>query len=84
MLDPFFGSSRELAAGQGAVPRTSFNDEFPACSKPSWFRRCWNQSERRRALEDQRAQLELNLALFKEYQPAVDEAALAQARLVTL
>ena len=30
--------------------------------------------------EDQRAQLELNLALFKEYQPAVDEAALAQAR----
>ena len=36
--------------------------------------------ERRQALEDQRAQLELNLALFKEYQPAVDEAALAQAR----
>jgi len=81
LLDPFFGGSRELAAGQGA----NFQEQVSMMN----FQLAQNQAgldvagiskERRQALEDQRAQLELNLALFKEYQPAVDEAALAQAR----
>ena len=81
LTDPFFGSSRELAANQG----TNFREQVAMIN----FQLNQNQDalsvsgisqERRQALEDQRAQLELNLALFKEYQPAVDEAALAQAR----
>ena len=81
LLDPFFGSSRELAANQGA----NFQEQVARMN----FALGQNQDrlnvagigpERKKALEDQRAQLELNLALFKEYQPSVDQAALAQAR----
>ena len=81
LTDPFFTSSRELAANQG----TNFREQAAMIN----FQLNQNQDalsvsgisqKRRQALEDQRAQLELNLALFKEYQPAVDEAALAQAR----
>ena len=81
LTDPFFGSSRELAANQG----TNFQEQvemmrFQLDQNQAGLDVAGISKERRQALEDQRAQLELNLALFKEYQPAVDEAALAQAR----
>ena len=81
LLDPFFGGSNQLAANQSA----NFQDQVTRMN----FALGQNQDalnvagigpERKRALQDQRAQLELNLAMFKQYQPAVDEAALAQAR----
>jgi len=81
LLDPFFGSSRELAAGQGANFREQVSMmNFQLAQNQAGLDVAGISKERRQALEDQRAQLELNLALFKEYQPAVDEAALAQAR----
>jgi len=81
LLDPFFGSSRELAAGQGANFREQVSMmNFQLAQNQAGLDVAGISPERRQALEDQRAQLELNLALFKEYQPAVDEAALAQAR----
>ena len=81
LLDPFFGSSRELAAGQEANFREQVSMmNFQLAQNQAGLDVAGISKERRQALEDQRAQLELNLALFKEYQPAVDEAALAQAR----
>jgi len=81
LLDPFFGSSRELAASQGANFREQVSMmNFQLAQNQAGLDVAGISKERRQALEDQRAQLELNLALFKEYQPAVDEAALAQAR----
>ena len=81
LLDPFFGGSRELAANQGA----NFQDQvammkFALDQNQAGLNVAGISKERQEALEDQRAQLELNLALFEKYQPAVDEAALAQAR----
>ena len=84
LTDPFFGSSRELAANQSA----NFDDQVSMMG----FQLDQNQRQldqaiadeasqaRIQALEDQRAKLELNLEMFEKYQPAVDEAALAQAR----
>ena len=81
LLDPFFGGSNQLAANQ----QSSFQEQVEIMN----FQLAQNQAglavagispERKQALEDQRAQLELNLALFQKYQPAVDAAALAQAR----
>ena len=81
LFDPLFGSSRELAANQGANFQSQVEMmNFQLDQNQAGLNVAGISPERRQALEDQRAQLELNLALFKEYQPAVDEAALAQAR----
>ena len=84
LTDPFFGSSRELAANQAAnfdqqvgmmqfqlgQNETQLNQAIADQAAPA----------RIKALEDQRARLELSLATYREFTPAVDEAALAQAR----
>jgi len=81
LTDPFFGRSRELAANQ----ETNFQEQvemmrFQLNQNQAGLDVAGISEERREALEDQRAQLELNLATFEKYQPAIDEAALAQAR----
>ena len=84
LTDPFFGSSRQLAANQAA----NFDQQVAMMqfglgqTEEQLTQATADQAApaRIKALEDQRAQLELNLELFQKYQPAVDEAALAQAR----
>ena len=81
LLNPFFGNSRELAANQGAnFQQQVARMNFALGQNEDALNVAGLSPERKQALEDQRAQLELSLKLFKEYQPAVDEAALAQAR----
>ncbi len=84
LTDPIFGSSRELAANQSA----NFGQQVGMMK----FQLGQNETQlsqavadqaapaRIKALEDQRARLELSLTTYKEFTPAVDEAALAQAR----
>lgn len=81
LLDPFFGASRQLEIDQAVA----YNDQLAVMEQ-----RLRDVAEQlnifalnpdvRRGLEDQERQIKNQIANFKEYQPAIDEAALAQAR----
>ncbi len=81
LMDPFFGASRQLEVDQAAA----YNEQLSIMEE-----QLFNVSEQlsifslnpavREGLEDQQRQIKNQIANFKEYQPAIDEAALAQAR----
>ncbi len=81
LMDPFFGASRQLEVDQAAA----YNEQLSIMKE-----QLFNVSEQlnilalnpevRQGLKDQERQIKNQIANFKEYQPAIDEAALAQAR----
>ncbi len=81
LMDPFFGASRQLEIDQVVA----YNNQLSVMEK-----QLSDVSEQltifaldpnvRQGLEDQQRQIKNQIANFKEYQPAIDEAALAQAR----
>ena len=82
LADPFFGSSRKLASEQNlrfADTLKIMNAELANVNKNIELGTLLNDDDKR-ALQDKRIELENNIARYKEYQPAIDEAALAQAR----
>lgn len=81
LMDPFFGASRQLEVDQVAA----YNEQLSIMKE-----QLFNVSEQqkifalhpdvRKGLKKQEEQVRNQIANFKEYQPAIDEAALAQAR----
>lgn len=81
LLDPYFGGSRQLETDQQAA----FTEQLGLMERQ--LRDVVKQQEIfalspkvRKGLEDQEAKIRNQIANFKEYQPAIDEAALAQMR----
>ena len=82
LMDPFFGESRKLESEQNlrfAETLRIMNKELDDVNKNIKFGTDLDH-EARLALVDKRVELENNIARYKEYQPAMDEAALAQMR----
>ena len=82
LSDPFFGSSRKLGSEQNlrfAETLKVMNKELEIVNKNIQFGTDLDQ-QAKLALVDKKVELENNIARYKEYQPAIDEAALAQAR----
>jgi hypothetical protein len=80
LLDPFFGDSSQLQVEQTlryneslALLNQQLNDVVEQQSK-------FLAPEVQQQLEDQEKKIRNQIAAFKEYQPAIDAAALAQAR----
>jgi uncharacterized protein YcfJ len=80
LLDPFFGDSSQLQVEQAlrydeslALLNQRLSDVVEQQSK-------FLAPEVRQQLEDQEKKIRNQIAAFKEYQPAIDAAALAQAR----
>ena len=81
LLDPYFGGSRQLETDQQAA----FTEQLGLMERQ--LGDVIKQQEIfalsptvRKGLEDQEAKIRNQIANFKEYQPAIDEAALAQMR----
>ena len=81
LLDPFFGGSRQLEIDQ----QIAFNEQLDLMKTK--LKDVIKQQEIhassptiRRGLEQQEESIRNQIANFKEYRPAIDEAALAQAR----
>ena len=82
LLDPRFGGSRKLESDQNlkfAETLKLMNAELADVNKNIKLGALLHDDEKR-ALEDKRIELENNIARYKEYQPAIDQAALAQMR----
>ena len=82
LLDPVFGESRKLQAEQTArytESLSAMNRELDIVYANFEFGTDLSKKEKL-ALVDKAVELENQIALYKKYQPAVDEAALAQAR----
>jgi hypothetical protein len=82
LLNPFFGSGNQLQSEQTlrfTETLKLMNAELANVNKNIELGTLLNDEDKR-ALEDKRIELENNIARYKEYQPAIDEAALAQAR----
>ena len=82
LLDPVFGESRKLQAEQTArytESLSAMNRELDIVYANFEFGTDLSKKEKL-ALVDKAVELENQIALYKKYQPAVDEAALAQSR----
>ncbi len=82
LIDPVFGESRKLQAEQTArytESLSAMNRELDIVYANFEFGTDLSKKEKL-ALVDKAVELENQIALYKKYQPAVDEAALAQAR----
>ena len=82
LLDPVFGNSRKLQSEQTlqyTEALNSMNKELDIVYKNFEFGTDLSKQEKL-ALVDKAVELENQIALYKEYQPAINEAALAQAR----
>ena len=82
LTDPHFGQSRKLESEQNlrfAETLRVMNAELDNVNKNIQFGTELDQAAKL-ALVDKKIELENNIARYKEYQPAIDEAALAQAR----
>ena len=82
MMDPYFGGSRKLESEQNqkfAETLRLMNAELDNVNKNIEFGTDLDH-EAKLALVDKRIELENNIARYKEYQPAIDQAALAQMR----
>ena len=82
LLDPVFGNSRKLQSEQTlqyTEALNSMNKELDMVYKNFEFGIDLSKQEKL-ALVDKAVELENQIALYKEYQPAINEAALAQAR----
>ncbi len=82
LLDPAFGESRKLQAEQTArytESLSAMNKELDIVYANFEFGTDLSKEEKL-ALVDKAVELENQIALYQKYQPAVDEAALAQAR----
>jgi hypothetical protein len=82
LTDPFFGGSRKLESEQNirfTETLRVMKAELADVNKNIELGTLLNDDEKR-ALEDKRKELENNISRYKEYQPAIDEAALAQKR----
>ena len=82
LADPFFGSSRKLESEQNlrfAKTLKVMNAELANVNRNIKLGTRLNDEDKQ-ALEDKRIELENNIARYKEYRPAIDEAALSQAR----
>ena len=82
LADPFFGGSRKLESEQNirfTETLRVMKAELADVNKNIELGALLHDDEKR-ALEDKRIELENNIARYKEYQPAIDEAALAQKR----
>ncbi len=82
LLDPVFGDSRKLQSEQTlqyTEALNSMNKELDMVYKNFEFGTDLSKQEKL-ALVDKAVELENQIALYKEYQPAINEAALAQAR----
>jgi len=82
LADPFFGASRKLESEQNIrftetlrVMKAELADVNKNIELGAFL-----HDDEKRALEDKRIELENNIARYREYQPAIDEAALAQKR----
>ena len=82
LVDPVFGGSRKLASEQNLrfnETLRTMNAELANVNKNIELGTLLNDEDKR-VLQDKRIELENTIARYKEYQPAIDEAALAQAR----
>jgi hypothetical protein len=82
LMDPYFGGSRKLESEQNlkfAETLRVMNAELDIVNKNIEFGTDLDH-DAKLALVDKRVELENSIARYKEYQPAIDEAALAQAR----
>lgn len=82
LADPLFGGSRKLEEEQNirfAETLKVMNKELELVNKNIEFGTNLDY-EAKLALVDKKVALENNIARYKEYQPAIDEAALSQAR----
>ena len=82
LMDPYFGGSRKLESEQNlkfAETLKIMNKELDDVYKNIEFGTDLDDKARL-ALVDKAVELENNIARYKEYQPAIDQAALAQAR----
>tara|TARA_Y100000033_G_scaffold32646_1_gene31200 strand:+ start:552 stop:3335 length:2784 start_codon:yes stop_codon:yes gene_type:complete len=82
LMDPFFGGSRKLESEQNqkfAETLGLMNAELDNVYKNIESGTDLDR-EAKLALADKAVELENNIARYKEYQPAIDQAALAQAR----
>ena len=82
LMDPFFGGSRKLESEQNtrfAETLRVMNAELENVNKNIELGTNLDDKAKQ-ALLDKRLELKNNIARYKEYQPAIDEAALAQAR----
>ena len=82
LINPFFGGSRKLESEQNirfTETLRVMRAELADVNKNIELGAALHDDEKR-ALEDKRIELENNIARYREYQPAIDEAALAQKR----
>ena len=82
LADPFFGDSRQLEAEQALNYANTLKQLEKQLEQVTARRlEAANASpELRQKLEDEQAAIRNQIANYKEYQPAINEAALAQAR----
>ena len=82
LADPYFGNSRKLESEQNVRFTETLklmNAQLDDVNKNIKLGTQLSDDDKR-ALQDKRIELENNIARYKEYQPAIDEAALAQMR----
>jgi hypothetical protein len=81
LLDPFFGVSRQLEIDQAAAYTRELQlMETQLSNVGEQLQIFAHHPDVRDGLRDQEQSIKNQIANFKEYQPAIDEAALAQAR----
>lgn len=81
LLDPYFGGSRQLEIDQQVAFREQLDLMDTQLKDVTEQLEIFALSPTvRKGLEDQEAKIKNQIASFKEYQPAIDQAALAQMR----